>query len=108
MIAALTLVAIKQWPSGVGVFLGATAAYWLMSRTFRNVRKPLPETQRSPGMFIWAGTQAMTGLIIGFVGILIGGSVVLFFTALVGTWMLSAAAFIAAISIWMRSARSGR
>jgi hypothetical protein len=99
VIAVLTLVSTGNWPSGIGVLLGWASFQWLISRALRHVRSPLSETSRPPGVFISAGMQGTVGLVIVFVGILIRGSVVLFFTAIVGTWMIAAALFMTAISM---------
>ena len=104
VVLCAVLLFIGAWASALGV-LGGAGMFLLKTRRVRYaMRSPLSSGQHHSGMFIYAGSQAMIGLVCLFVGALFKSHLILFFSATFGTWQLSMAIF---LGIVISAARRG-
>lgn len=91
VLAAIILFAGRKWPSAVGLLIGLLPYLW-MAQQIRNVlRRTRNQRSRSTGARTMAAINGTAGVVILFAGALVGGDVILVFTAIFGIWMIGAA-----------------
>jgi hypothetical protein len=83
VLVAIGLFALGRWPAAIGVLLSPLAMTALSSHLRRAMRSPTYKNPRPAGMTIASFVIAMPGVVLVFVGFLVGSDgVVLFFTAI--------------------------